>query len=232
MLYYTARTHFKRFVVVILAVSTGLALGGCSRMRFADQQVETIENDPKEDIVLFGVTTDVTSGSAVTSRISAKNAVFTASRKYLNLAGIGITMIKDNGQIEGQTQADVGTIYLADDPRAGRTKNDLELTGTVRHQVPKATDPEKTAAVLTTNAVLWDNLAQRFFGRENFELSMMQPSGKPIVSHGDGFVVTRDLKRWLVSHGSIAGGETGDPRARAAETRKKLLEAAADEPGT
>jgi hypothetical protein len=199
-----------------------LALSGCTEMRFVGSSDLEAEEDPRENIRLTGVVTDMTSGPLVTTRVMSSEAVYNERRRVLSLADVQVLMFNPAGAVEGQTLAERGVVYMAPDRKAQRGKNDIELSGNVVHRVPRADDPSTDSARLTTAQVRWDNTAQRFRGEKPFRMMMYQPGRPPVVAMGDGFVATKNLREWDVKHGAVGTDTGSDPREKGAAVRAEM----------
>ena len=198
-----------------------LALAGCSDMRFVDAKKET-EADPRENIVLTHVVADMTSGGALMHRVKSREAVYEETRKGLALTGLNVEIYDNKHRLQGETQAATGRVYLADDAKAGRLRNDFELTSDVHHRVPKTDDPTTDSIQLTTENLVWSGRTSQFLGDKPFEICIFQPGKSPIGVSGDGFRVARNLKRWVFMHGAVSTGGTSVPREEIDKRREEL----------
>lgn len=211
-----------RFSHLAALCVTVLALAGCTEMRFVDSNDQEAEDDPRENIRLTGVITDMTSGPVVTTRVMSDEAIYNERRRVLTLSDVEVRMFNTSGTVEGQTSAETGLVFMAPDEKAQRSKNDIELSGNVVHRVPRADNPTTDSARLTTAQVRWDNAAQRFRGEKPFRMTMFQQGRPPVVAVGDGFVANKNLREWDVKHGAVGTDFGRDPRDLGAAVRAEM----------
>jgi hypothetical protein len=216
--------HYGRALVARVA----LVLAGCGEMKFVNQsaQAGTDEEDGRADIRLTGVVADLTTSGVVQNRVHADLTTYSQTRNLLFLSQVKVEGYGKDGKLQGLTTAGRGAVYMADIPSANRHNGDLEFAGGVVHRVPDAKDPTTDAVSLKTDRLLWRNLEQHFVCTRFFRNELRQPGKRPMSMIGDGFVVTKDLRRWNVKYGSVTTEQDEDVRGKSARLSKELEERA------
>src|SRR5690349_18354703 len=110
----TAKVTYNVYALILVVAS--LCLSGCSDMQFAGKQDLMPQKDPREDIILTNVSTQMTSGGLVTQEVEGKDAVFSNNSSDLIIKGIQVTTLGDDKSTQSITKAEVGQIYFADRP--------------------------------------------------------------------------------------------------------------------
>ncbi len=209
-----------RFPVIIAGGLAILLLTGCSEMQFAGQTELVPEKDPREDIVLTSVSTQMTSGGVVQQRIAGQEAVFSEAENQLTIRGISVAMLADSGETKSLTRADLGQIYFADRPAEQIGRRDMKFAGDVLYRNPQKNDPTTDSLQLTSQLILWDESEEKFISPTGYEMLLLPKGKKPVRQRGKGFEATQDLSRFVVKAGSVTTDMGSDP----AEDRKQMEE--------
>lgn len=189
-------------------------------MMFADEQNLLPAKDPRKDIVLTNVTTEMTTGGLVQQKVAGTKAIYSEAVNDLVIQNIQVAAIGEDRATRSITRADLGQIYFEAQPAAGIGRKDMKFAGGVLYRSPKADDPTTDSMRLMSELILWDESAQKFISPYLYEM-LLFPKGKaPVRQQGKGFEATQDLTRFVVKAGAVTTDMHGDPM----EERKKLEE--------
>ena len=192
---------FKTFLFAILLL---ISLSGCSDLKFVNQKEIAPENDPREDLVIKGLSADLTSAGLVQHHVSGTNANFSQVTNQLKIADIEVRTYSKSGETQGVTSATQGTIYMADDPEANRKDNDILFAGGVNYRSPSKQDPNSDLITLDTESLVYDGHAERFQGDTSLTASLRAEGKRPVTMTGSSFRVPRDLSRFTVNAGTVS----------------------------
>jgi hypothetical protein len=188
-----------------------LAFTGCGKLEFVNTAQPVPAKDPREDIHLVGVNTDMTSSGLVEQKIRGKKALFSQSENKLIVDNMSLATMSDAHTTRGITKADTGTFYLAPVGADKRGKSDMVFNGHVTYRAPLATDPTSDTLQLKTKTIIWDNGLQKFLCPGPYEMTLFPPAKNAIRQVGEGFEASRDLTRFVVRGGVVSSGVTSDP---------------------
>lgn len=206
---HSSKTGMTFMLVLVIA----LVLSGCSDMQFVGEENLVPENDPREDIVLMSVSTQMTSGGLVQQEIFGEHAVFSQQQNELTIRGIEVTTLSDLGETRSVTQADLGQIYLSDRPEEAIGRRDMKFAGNVLYRNPQKDDPTTDSMRMISELILWDESEERFKSPHPY-LMLLLPKGRPPIRQwGKGFEATENLSRFVVRTGTLTTEMTGDPTA-------------------
>ena len=180
-------------------------------MLFVNSTEPVAAKDPREDIHLTGVNTDMTSGGVVEQKIRGNTALFSQSESRLIVDDMSLATMADAHTTRGITRADHGTFFLAAVPEEKRGKSDMLFQGHVTYRAPVATDPTSDSLHLKTSTIVWDNALQKFLCPVPYEMMLFPPGKNAIRQIGQGFEANRDLSRFVVRGGVVSSGVTSDP---------------------
>lgn len=215
------RTQATAPLHLISALAAGFVLimfSGCSEMQFVGQTELVPEKDPREDIVLTSVSTEMTSAGVVQQRIGGSEAVFSEAENELTIRDISVTTLAENGATQSLTRADVGQIYFADRPLEKIGRRDMKFAGHVLYRNPQKDDPTTDSLQLTSELIVWDESEEKFISPTGYEMLLLPKGKKPVRQRGKGFEATQDLSRFVVKAGSVTTDMDTDP----AEDRKEM----------
>ncbi len=186
-------------------------LSGCSEMRILDQPMHVVEQDPREDIRMTNIETDITSAGLVVQRVFGRDAIYAQSRNILDIEKMRIkTFNPETGVLQGETEAATGTIYLANHPEAQRNRSDMEFIGGVTYRAPSKEDPTTDGLSLETEKLILDNASGRFIGPSTHTIMMAPPGKTPIFMQGKTLRASRDLSNFSVQGGSMSPTQSND----------------------
>lgn len=208
------------------AVALLLFVCGCTDLKLVNVAAVDQEEDPRENILLRGMSAEMTSGSMVEQRLVSTTAVLVmgADRQRLDLGDMEARTYSPNGDLQSITRAKQGSVFLTEAPERERERGDMELSG-VEYRVPAADNGSTDAIRLNTEKLLWDSNAALYRSPTFYRMTMASPTGMTFVALGDGFTVTRDMSTWNVKHGGLGSGVAEDMRA---ENARKGAEALAE----
>lgn len=207
----------------LYSVAAVMLLTGCSEMRILDQPVQVVEHDPREDIRLTSVETDITSAGLLTQRVYGRSAIFAQTRNILDINDMRIqTFDPETGTLEGETEAATGTVYLAAHPEVERNRSDMEFTGGVTYRAPAEENPAKDSLMLETDKLIYDNEAARFIGPSSHTIIMAPPGKTPITMRGSRLHASRDLTNISIQGGRMAPSQAQDAGSSYTEQRREL----------
>lgn len=198
---------------------------GCSDLKFVTTPVTAEEEDPRENILLKGITAEFTSGSLVQTRVLAREGILFDKKGLLVLSSPNIEMRDTKTTLATQTLATTATFYLADNRKDRCAKGDFVLAGQVRHQVPAKDDPTSPAVTVETNNLVWRSKNEVFEANSFYRMVLRTAGKQPFVAIGDAFVASRDLRHWNVRHGGLATYLADEDFRQKNQDLKKTLEA-------
>ena len=170
---------------------------------FADQENLAPEKDPREDIVLTNVSTQMTSAGLVLQGVQGKHAVFSANNNDLIIENMQVTMFGEDKSTKSITRADLGEVYFADDSKRGVGRKDMKFSGNVLYRTPQKNNTTTDSLRIITEMVLWKEAQKKFIGPTNYTM-LLYPKGKaPIKQTGKGFEATEELNRFVVKAGTL-----------------------------
>jgi hypothetical protein len=195
-----------RSIALRMAVLVAVALAsvGCTEMKFVLAPPPSQEEDPRENIVLTGVDAQFTSGSLVQNRILAQQGVLHDTKGLLILTRPVIQFHDVRSTQPAETHATTATFFLAEDRKTKHQKGDVVLTGRVRHAIPSKDDPTTASVLVETENLVWRAATQIFEGNSFYRMTLNVPGKAPIVTIGDAFIASRDLRNWNVRYGGLA----------------------------
>lgn len=180
------------------------SLAGCSEMMFADQDNLVPEKDPREDIVLTNVSTQMTSGGLVQQGIKGGNAVFSSISNDLIIENMSVTTYSDGSETRSMTRADVGQVFFADDKSRDVERKDMKFSGNVLYRTPQKNDPTSDSLRMTSDLIIWSEGQKKFICPTDYTM-WLYPKGKPPIRQGGkGFEATEELSRFVVKAGQIS----------------------------
>jgi hypothetical protein len=192
-------------------------LSGCSDMQFVGEESLVMEQDPREDIVLTNVSTEMTSGGLVQQQIAGTKAVFSQTQNELTIKGITVTALADEGVTQSVTQADLGQIYFSDRPEEQIGRRDMKFAGNVLYRNPQKDDPTTDSMQMTSELILWDESEEKFKSPHGYQMLLLPKGRAPVRQWGKGFEAAQDLSRFVVRTGALTTQMVGDPSAERAE---------------
>ena len=214
--------NHRTLFVPFTAVSAALALIGCSEMKFvnASDTASQVTHDPRRDIHLTGVVTEMTSGTALVRRVVGDRGIYSEDLGLIRLEKARIEPFREEGGLQGVTTSDHAIIYLADQPTSAVHRRDMEFAGNFRYRAPAEHDPTTDSLSLSTERLVWDEEAKLFRAPLPYRMISSAPGKPPMVLKGRQFVATRDLQSFSMEGGSL----TNDPHRDAREALAPLGE--------
>ncbi len=195
----------------ILAMMALFALAGCSDLQFAGEENLVPQKDPREDIVLTNVSTQMTSGGVVQQKVRGAQAVYSQTQNELTIRDIQVTALADGGDTRSVTNADLGQIYFADRPEEDIGRSDMKFAGNVLYRNPQKNDPTTDSMRLMSELIVWDESEEKFKSPHGYEMLLLPKGRTPVRQWGKGFEATQDLSRFVVRTGTLTTEMTGDP---------------------
>lgn len=197
--------------VIGIGIALVGGLSGCSDMAFVGKDNLNPQKDPREDIVLTSVETQMTSGGVVLQQISGSSALFANTSNDLTIKDMNVTTFGDDRVTQSVTRADVGEVYLAADPSRNIGRRDMKFAGDVLYRNPNKLDQTTDSMQMRSDLILWNELDKKFISPGGYEM-LLYPKGKPpIRQRGKGFEATQDLSRFVVKAGSVSTKLDNDP---------------------
>lgn len=218
--------YSTRFGVCAALFCVLFALAGCGDMVMLDKGEVVRPNDPREDIKLQGISTDITSGGLLLQRVDGSEAVYSQSRNLLNIAEIDVNTMGPDHTTQGITQARKGIVYLAPDPVSKRKRSDMVFSGDVNYRAPAKDRPNSDSLQLKTEELIYDNQAEEFQGTSTHTVVMLPPGKRPMYMSGSKLRVPRDMRRFSMVQGSLGPDPSTDTKAVYSEKIKELNAAA------
>lgn len=197
---------------------------GCSDLKFVTTPIIAEDEDPRENIILKGITAEFTSGSLVQTRVLAREGVLYDKKGQLVLAAPKIEMRDSKTTLATETAATTATFYLADNRKDRCGKGDFVLAGEVRHVVPAKDEPTSPAVTVETNNLVWRAKTEVFEASSFYRMVLRTPGKQPFVAVGDAFVASRDLRHWNVRHGGLSTYLTHEDFRQRNQNLKRILE--------
>jgi len=217
---FNRRKWLRPLPLLPLLLLMNLILGGCSEMKFLDRNASNVSkaDDPRNDIRLTNIETDLTSAGVTIQRVHGAEAIYAPSRSILLVEDMRIdTFDTSSGLLQGQTRAETGTLYLANAPEAARGRNDMEFLGGVEYRSPQRSNPTSDSLRLQTERLVYEKDNERFISPSTNTITMAAPGKTPMTMKGTTLTASQDL-----SNISIQGGRMGllnDADAKASYTR-------------
>ena len=197
--------HIKFLVLGAALVSL---LAGCSDFRFVNAK-QSQKEDPRELLRLINPRAELTSGSRVTARLIAHEAVYSDQRRKLELTSMTLFNFDGEGNPQGKTVAKTGNAYFADNEAVKRKRNDIELKGSVTHEMNDKASSD-TQVWLETDSLLWDTALELFRGDNPFHGVITQADKPPMQMQGKSFVATKNMRSWQIRAGAYGAESKGD----------------------
>lgn len=213
--------------VAVLAVG-GVILAGCSDMQFVNAPNLVPERDPREDIILTNVSTDMTSGGVVQQRVFGDKAIYSEASQDLTINDVQVTTFGEEQTTQSITHADVGQIWFADVPEMEIGRRDMRFAGDVLYRSPNAEDPTTDTMRLTSDLILWNELEQKFRSPRGYEMLLLPKGQAPVRQVGKGFEAAQDLTRFVVRTGMVTTQLDEDPELLRKDLQEKLAAWEAD----
>lgn len=187
-------------------------LTGCSDLIFVNNTEQVPEKDTREDIVITSLSANLTSGGVTLQRVGGDEAIYSTSENRLYINDINVITYNSDKTTQSITHSNMGAIYLADSAEYGRKRKDMEFSGNVLYRAPMKDTPTSDSLRMTTEHVIWDQNALKFYAPQNYEMILSQKGKNPIRQLGQGFEATRDLRRFVVKAGAVTSDMVKDPR--------------------
>lgn len=215
------RLHQIRSLTFFMAACLSI-LPGCSDLEFAGEGTLVQEKDPREDIVLTNVSTQMTSGGLVQQEIAGNEAVFSQSANELTIKEIQVTAVGPDGAVRSVTKADLGQIYFSDRPAELIGRRDMKFAGNVLYRNPQKDDPTTDSMRLSSELVVWDESEGKFKSPYGYEMLLLPKGRQPVKQWGKGFEATQDLSRFVVRTGALTTDLDGDPAVERARLEQEF----------
>lgn len=190
-----------------------MCFAGCSDMQFVNAPNLVPERDPREDIVLSNVSTDMTSGGLLQQRIRGDKAIYSEATQDLIINEVQVTAFGVDQTTRSVTQSDVGQIYFADVPDQSIGRRDMRFAGDVLYRAPQADDPTTDSMRLTSDLIVWDEGEQKFKSPRGYEMLLLPKGQAPVRQVGKGFEAAQDLTRFVVRTGMVTTELDANPEA-------------------
>lgn len=179
-------------------------------------------HDPRRDIHLTGVVTEMTSGTALIRRVVGEHGVYSEDQGTIRLDKARIETYREEGGLQGVTTSDRAVIYLADQPTSAAHRRDMEFAGNFHYRAPAEHDPTTDALSLSTERLVWDEEAKLFRAPNPYRMISSAPGKPPMVLKGRQFVATQDLQSFSMEGGSLTNDIEKDARQALAPVGEEI----------
>lgn len=190
---------------------------GCTDMQFAGEETLAPEKDPREDIVLIDVSTEMTSGGLVQQKVAGQEAIFSQASNELTIRHVQVTALSDTGETRSVTSADLGQIYFSDRPEEDIGRRDMKFAGNVLYRNPQQDDPTTDSMRMSSDLILWDESEEKYKSPYGYEMLLLPKGRPPVRQWGKGFEAAQDLSRFVVRTGTLTTEMAGDPMTERAQ---------------